>query len=197
MPDEAQPIPKSQLNAQDLSHKPRRLLGELVQSMRPVLKSVAREHAQSVPASKEDESDIVQRSMVKAIERIDQFDGETSGQWRAWLVAIVRNQAKDVRRYWSQSRRAHLQEEAGSHVVGSLADISSDSPSKSLDEQESRQRLDAAIARLSIQEQQLVRWRMIHFLTYREIGVRLKISEPTARRRCEAAIAALRNAWDD
>src|SRR5687768_13154227 len=118
MQDDAQPLPPSRANTPEQSERTRRLLGELVQRMRPVLKSVAREHAQSVPASKEDESDIVQKSMVKASERIDQFDGDTSGEGRAWLVAIVRNQAKDVRRYWSQGRRTYLHEQADSHVIG-------------------------------------------------------------------------------
>jgi RNA polymerase sigma factor (sigma-70 family) len=110
-------------------------------------------------------------------------------------MAIVRNQAKDVRRYWQQERRAHSHEETASHILGALVDQSSPLPSQPLDDEESRQRLDAAIARLSIQDQQLVRWRIIQFVTYREIAMRLKITEPTARRRCEAALAALREAW--
>ena len=195
MLDETKPAQVSGSDAQDSSRKPQSLLAEIVQSMRPVLKSVARQHAQSVPDCKEDESDIVQRSIVKAIERIDQFEGKTAGQWRAWLVAIVRNQARDVRRYWLQERRTHLQEEADSHTVVGLIDKAAQAPGKSLDDAESRHRLDAAIATLSVQDQQLVHWRIIHFVTYREIALRLKISEAAARRRCETALAALREAW--
>jgi RNA polymerase sigma-70 factor (ECF subfamily) len=186
---------ETESEAREPGKRPRRLLGDLVQSMRPTLKLVAREHVRSVPDCKEDESDIVQRSMVKAIQRIGQFRGETPGQWRAWLVAIVRNQAKDVRRYWAQERRAHQNEEQAEQVLHEVADRSVGPPDQALDDEESRQRLDAAIARLSIQDQQLVRWRVIQFVTYREIAMRLKITEPTARRRCEAALNALREAW--
>jgi RNA polymerase sigma factor (sigma-70 family) len=170
------------------------LLSDFLQRIRPLLKAVAREHAQSVPDCKEDESDIVQRSMVKAVEHMDDFNGETSGQWRAWLISIVRNQAKDVRRYWSQERRAHKYEETDSHVVGGLID-QSPPPATSVDEKESREGLDRAIATLTIEEQQFVRWRLYHFTTYREMAQRLNIAEHTARRRCEAALAALRQAW--
>lgn len=195
MSDETQPAQETGSDRQDRSAKPRRLLAELVQSMRPVLKSVARQHAQSVPDSKEDESDIVQRSIVKAIEHIDQFEGQTPVQWRAWLVAIVRNQARDVRRYWSQARRTPQQEATDAHTIAGLVDEAAQSPDKPLDDAESRQRLDAVVASLTIQEQQLVHWRIIHFVTYREIALRLKISEAAARRRCETALASLREAW--
>lgn len=179
-----------------VTSRSRRFLVELVERMRPMLKSVAREHAQSVPGSKEDESDIVQRSMLKAVEHIDQFEGETSGQWQAWMVKIVRNQARDVRRFWSQERRAHTQEECDSHVIGGLEDKSLVAPSKKVDDDESRQRLDKSLACLTIQEQQLVRWRLSNYVTYREIAARLKITEPMARRRCNAALRALREAWN-
>jgi DNA-directed RNA polymerase specialized sigma24 family protein len=54
-----------------------------------------------------------------------------------------------------------------------------------------------AIASLSIEEQQLVRWRLFQFTTYREMAQRLGVTEHTARRRCEAALGALRRAWAD
>ncbi len=166
---------------------------ELFQRLRPLLKSIAREHAQSVPDCKVDESDIVQTSFVKVIENYDQFQGKTTGQWRAWLTAIVRNTARDARRFHSQEKRAHTNEEHGSHVLADLVDKSIKTPSRTLDEMESREKLDAAMATLSIQDQQLVRWRMFHVFSYKEIASRLKITEPTARRRCAAAVDALRN----
>lgn len=178
------------------SDKRRSYLAELVVKMRPQLKSVAREQTQSLPECKENDSDIVQRSTVKAIEHIDQFEGQTNGQWRAWLISIVRNQARDVRRYWLQERRAHTQEEGGSQVIRCLVDKTAPTPNKSLDDSENNERLDQALASLGIDQQQLVRWRQFHFLTYREIAGRIKTTETTARRRCENALAALRNAWD-
>lgn len=188
--------PEPPLPGQEAAQPCHGMLADLMQRIRPILKAIAREHARSVPDCKEDESDIVQRSMVKAVERLHQFNGQTPGQWRAWLVSIVRNQAKDVRRYWSQERRAHRYEENDSQVVGTLVD-KSPPPPESLDESENRERLDRAIATLSIQDQQLVRWRMYQFSTYREIASRLGVAEHTARRRCEAALGALRRAWAD
>lgn len=186
--------PESPASVRHQASHSNRLFSDWLQRMRPILKAIAREHAYSVPDCKEDESDIVQRSMVKAVEKMDQFEGENSVQWRAWLVSIVRNQAKDVRRYWSQERRAHQCEETDSHVVGGLVDRSPP-PTASLDSRESQERLDQAIATLNIQDQQLVRWRLYQFTTYREIAQKLGIAEHTARRRCEAALAELRRVW--
>lgn len=178
------------------SVKRRNFLAELVVKMRPQLKSVAREHTHSLPDCKDDDSDIVSRSVLKAIKHVDQFEGKTNGQWRAWVISIVRNQARDVRRYWQQARRAHTQEESGSQVIRGLVDTDAPTPGKALDDCETSERLDDALASLPIDQQQLVRWRTYHYLTYREIAGRIKTTETTARRRCETAMAALRQAWE-
>ena len=172
----------------------RSVLADICQRMRPHLKWVARQQTQRLPNCKDDESDIVQESVAKAYERIDQFEGSTTGQWRAWVVQIVRNHAKDVQRYWNQERRAHDHEERGSRVMQWLADRSSETPSKVLADEEQQQLVDAALASLRIDEQNLIRWRVFQYLTYREIAERLRVTEPTARRHCDAAIAAFKAA---
>lgn len=172
----------------------RSVLADICQRMRPHLKLVARKQTQRLPNCKEDESDIVQQSVVKAYERIDQFKGNTSGQWRAWLVQIVSNQAKDVQRFWSQERRAHKNEEYGSHVMQGLVDHTVETPSKVVAEDERQQRVDEALASLSIQEQQLIRWKVFQKTTYRDIAEKLHVTEPTAKRRCDNAIHAFREA---
>ncbi len=47
--------------------------------------------------------------------------------------------------------------------------------------------MDNALASLSIDQQQLVRWRVMQFMTYKEIAQKLRVTEPTARRRCQAS----------
>ncbi len=172
----------------------RSVLADICQRMRPHLKWVARQQTQRLPMCKDDESDIVQVAMAKAYERLDQFDGHTKGEWRAWLVQIVRNQARDVQRYWSQERRAHQNEEHGSQAMRCLVDRSIETPSKILADEERQQLIDAALGSLSIAHQQLIRWRVLQFATFREIAERLGVTEPTARRRCDAAIEAFQKA---
>lgn len=170
----------------------RTMLADICQRMRPHLKFVARQQTQRLPNCKDDESDIVQVAMYKAYERFDQFGGSTTGQWRAWLVQIVRNHAKDVQRFWSQDCRAHANEEHGSQVMRFLADRTIETPSKILADEERQQLVDAALESLSAAQQQLFRWRIFQQATYREIAERLRVTEPTARRRSEAAIEAFK-----
>lgn len=169
-------------------------LAEIVQRMRPHLKFIARQQTQRLPNCKDDESDIVQQSVVKAYERFDQFNGTTTGQWRAWLKKIVRNHAKDVQRYWLQDRRCHKNEEYGSHVMRGLVDKSIDTPSKVIVKEETRLQFDYAMASLTAQEQRLIRWKRLENLTYREIAKRLDVADQTAKKQCEAAVKALETA---
>ncbi|MCC6508112.1 MAG: sigma-70 family RNA polymerase sigma factor [Pirellulaceae bacterium] len=174
----------------------RSFLADLYLRMRPALKAVARQQTQSVPNCKADESDIVQISIMKALERMDQFQGETTGQWRAWLVQIVRNQAKDVRRYNKQACRTYKNEERDSQAIVRLEDKSVLTPSKIIVAEEHQQILDTALSSLDIRQQQLIRWRMFQYATYKEIAKRLKVTEPTARNRCQVAREAFREALE-
>lgn len=175
----------------------RSMLAEICQRMRPHLKWVARQQTQRLPNCKDDESDIVQQSVVKAYERFDQFEGNTSGQWRAWLVQIVRNHAKDVQRFWLQDRRCHKNEEYGSHVMRGLMDSSVETPSKVVVKEEEWQLFDQAMANLTAQEQRLIRWRQLQNVTYREIAKRLEIPDHTAKKQCDAAVKALEKALSE
>ncbi len=175
-------------------HK-RHFLSELLESMRPYLKSLAREHAKSIPECKEDESDIVQRSILKAIQKADQFHGTSSGQWRNWISTIVRNQARDIRRYWSNERRTSSQEDGNS--INQLVDNHSNEPKEALMNDERRIKLRMALSRLRGEERQLVQWRLVQHMTHKEIALRLNTTIPTARRRCESAVNALRWAWHE
>lgn len=170
-------------------------LAEIVQRMRPHLKWIARQQTQRLPNCKDDESDIVQQSLVKAYERFDHFNGTTSGQWRAWLKKIVRNHAKDVQRYWMQDRRCVKNEEYGSHVMRGLVDSSVDTPSRVVAQEEAQLNFDYALASLSAPEQRLIRWKQIESLTYREIAKRLEITDYAAKKQCEAAFNALQIAF--
>jgi RNA polymerase sigma-70 factor, ECF subfamily len=61
-----------------------------------------------------DPSDIVQQTLLKAHERIEQFRGQTDQELRSWLRAILaRNLADAVRTFWRQKGdRAHSLEAA-------------------------------------------------------------------------------------
>lgn len=66
-----------------------------------------------------------------------------------------------------------------------------------MDSDAGREQLDRALTSLRADQLQLVRWRLFQFVTYREVAKRLKCSESVARQRCEAAVLAFRNAYQE
>src|SRR5262249_44354875 len=54
---------------------------------------------------KADVSDVVQQGLLTAYAQRGQFRGRGARQWREWLAAIVRNQARQLLRYWRRERR--------------------------------------------------------------------------------------------
>jgi DNA-directed RNA polymerase specialized sigma24 family protein len=80
-------------------------LWNLAEQLRPYLKAVVRRDVGRALAGKVDDSDIVQQSMVRAVNKFKDFEGASLAQWQAWLVAIVHNEARNTVRYWHQQRR--------------------------------------------------------------------------------------------
>src|SRR5437660_10538570 len=78
---------------------------DMAQRYRPYLKAVAQRVLGQQLQGKVDASDVVQQSLVAAVEQRAQFRGQGPDAWQAWLVAIVRNEALNVVRYWSQQER--------------------------------------------------------------------------------------------
>ena len=180
-------------NSQPIMVRSHSMLAEICQRMRPHLKWVARQQTQRLPNCKDDESDIVQHAVVKAFEGFDKFEGHTTGQWRAWVVQIVRNHARDIQRYYTQERRSHKREERDSHLMRGLVDPTIETPSKIVAAEEQQQLIDYALAMLSPADQLLVRMRVFQGASYRVIAERIGVTEPTARRRCQAATTTFRD----
>ncbi len=162
-------------------------VADMFQNMRTHLKWVAQQQTKNLPQCKDDPSDIVQGAMQKVVEHMDQFKGESKRQARAWLIRIVINQARDAVRRWSQAKRAYRREEHDSQMVRGLVDKNIETPSRIVAAEEDRQCVDFAIASLSIQDQQLIRWHDFHGMSFRQIGEKLNIPEATARHRYEKA----------
>ncbi|HMP79729.1 MAG TPA: sigma-70 family RNA polymerase sigma factor [Pirellulaceae bacterium] len=171
-------------------------LGRLTQSLRSFLKHIVRqEMSAGLRSNFEDDSDIVQQALAEAIAKVKEFRGQSTGEWRAWLAAIARNQARMNRRYWQADRRAvRRQIDAGSCSLDSQPGEQS-SPSTAVVRQEDAERLRLATSKLSEQHQQIISWRLYEGLAHADIADRLGISVEASRQRCKAAMDALRRAW--
>lgn len=169
-------------------------LGGLSQRLRPFLKEVVRRELASVQVGPEsDYSDVVQQTLMRAITGISEFRGRTLEEWRGWLAAIARNEAKAVQRNSRAGRRDRRRNVPLNSEI--LPAATTESPSTALHQEELRQRLSMTIEQLSEDQQQLIRWRQEDQLSHAEIAERLGIKIDTARQRCKAAMDALRRTW--
>jgi RNA polymerase sigma-70 factor (ECF subfamily) len=168
----------------------------VVEELRPYLKGVAAAILDERVAGKVDPSDVVQQALLASFAGFDQFRGTTVEDLKAWLVAIVRNEARQAGRFWSQDRREVAREQrlpSGS-AGGSGSGLEGDSsdPGERAARREQANHVLAALEKLGAEEAQLVRLRNFEGLTFAEIGQRLDCSETTARERWVAALERLR-----
>jgi RNA polymerase sigma factor (sigma-70 family) len=169
-------------------------LGLLSQRLRPYLKEVVlRLLARELPGADNDHSDLVQQTLLRAVEGIAGFRGQTLNEWKGWLAAIARNETLAAIRHEKAQRRDRCRT-GPLDLVSALSD-SIDSPSKAMQLEELRQRLEQALNRLTPDQRQLLHWRQEDQLSHAEIADRLSIQIDAARQRCKAAMDALRKIW--
>jgi RNA polymerase sigma-70 factor (ECF subfamily) len=171
--------------------------------MRPYLRAVAGGVLAGRIAGKVDVSDVVQQSLLASIERFEQFRGNTRGEWQKWLVVIVRNEARNLLRYWHQDRRGVAKEAAvaGSRVIATsagdedggvrLAD-ESPSPSQQVVMRQDASHMLALLDRLPHEHREVLRLRHFEGLSHQEIGDRLGKSAASVRQTWVRALRRVR-----
>ncbi len=169
----------------------------LAQQLRPYLKHVVRNEMGGQPSAiRDDESDIVQQTLTRAVKHAESFRGNSLAEWRLWLAAIARSQVRDAKRYWNANRRSIRNEV---DIAGNDGEIAGDqtSPSSLMQQDELSNQLARSISKLSDAHRQIVEWRHRQELSHAEIAQRLGISVDAARQRAKAAMDALRKIWLD
>lgn len=167
----------------------------LAQQLRPYLKHVVRnEMGGQSCAIRDDESDIVQQTLTRAVEHAGSFRGSSLVEWRLWLAAIARSQVRDAKRYWNADRRSIRNEV---DIAGNDGELMGDqtSPSSQMRQNDLSVQLTSSVAKLSDAHRQIVEWRHQQNLSHAEIAERLGISVDAARQRAKAAMDALRKIW--
>jgi RNA polymerase sigma-70 factor (ECF subfamily) len=160
--------------------------------VRPYLRAVAAGILRDRLAGKVDVSDVVQQGMLAGVERFDQFRGTTRGEWQKWLVVIVRNEARNLLRYWHQDRRHIAKEDAvaGSRAINASDDEDKAAPrlpgpaptaSKQMVLRQEASRMLEGIGRLPREQQRVLEMRHFEGLGHEEIAERLGKSEAAVR----------------
>jgi RNA polymerase sigma-70 factor (ECF subfamily) len=167
---------------------------EMTCDWRPYLKAVAAGVLDDDVVRKVDPSDVVQTALVAAVEGLAAFRGQTIQEWQAWIIAIVRNEARQVRRHWRRQRRDVECEQPlpdGSEAGPRLAATES-SPSFNAMRRERASRLLIAISKLGPQDQKIIELRHFAGLSHEETAARMGKSPAAVRKLWGRALARLR-----
>ena len=134
-----------------------------------------------------DEQDVVQDTFVRAFASMDSFRGDSS--LRTWLFTIARRLLLDLRR--SERRR-------GEHVEVQDGDAVTEYDSlDSVVAEETRQRMFAAVGRLSNTQREVFMLRVSEGLSYKEIAEVARTTEGAARVHYHNAMRAIKEFLDD
>jgi RNA polymerase sigma-70 factor (ECF subfamily) len=147
----------------------------------------------------EDEAvDLSQEAWVKAWQRLRQFQGESS--FATWITRIVINLCLDQLRKQKRQRTESLEQlddEAGG--VERQMPVITPNPSERLEREELRQRIDSALAQLSVEHRTVLVLHEFEGLEYKAIAKAVGCSIGTvmsrlfyARRRMASLMAGLR-----
>lgn len=148
---------------------------------------------------KVDASDIVQETLLRAYDRIDQFRGQTEPEFVAWMRQILARCLADVgRRYHAASRQVHRERtleqsiDASSSALHTLAANSVVSPSEAAAGREQGVLLANAIAQLNKDHGEVIVLRSLQELDWNEVAHRMGRSQGAVRMLWTRALIDLR-----
>jgi RNA polymerase sigma factor (sigma-70 family) len=151
--------------------------------------TIAHRVAASIMGSGNDADDVVQDAFVKAFTRLAQFHEGRS--FRAWLLAIVANEARNRRR--SAGRRAAVTLRVATQPDAPAIDPSTD-PTRAYEVTELRQHLAAAVATLADRDREVLALRYFADLSEAETAAALGCPIGTVKSRLSRALTHLRTA---
>jgi RNA polymerase sigma-70 factor (ECF subfamily) len=170
-------------------------LGLLLEHFRAYLLLVANRELPEDVRAKVAASDLVQETMLRAVDAFAGFQGQSEDEVRAWLRRILLNYlANVVHQYRDTDKRDltrevpldHLIEEGSAAVPGKI-----ESPSQAALVHERNAALQAALEQLPEHYRQVIAWRNYDRLAFAQIGQRLGCSEEAARKLWTRAVEKL------
>jgi RNA polymerase sigma-70 factor (ECF subfamily) len=175
----------------------REALGLLLDDFRPFLLLVACGELDGAVRAKVGSSDLVQDSLVNAVQHFDQFAGGSPEELKAWLRQILLHQAANCRRHFLGTAKRHAGREVPLGAGGTGSEFQPADPAASPSQQaalaEVQQALEQALLRLPEHYRQVIVWRSREHRPFDEIGRLLGRSPDAARVLWGRAVEALRH----
>jgi len=177
---------------------------ELFERCRNYVSLLARVHIESWLQAKVDPSDLVQQTLLEAYRGLDGFQGQTQGEWLAWLKQILKHNATDyIRRYKGTAKR-RIQREVPMEVPrhgSSLFRIDpldpGDTPSQLVMQHENEIQLAEAVSRLAEDHQQVILLRNVQRMSFNEVAERMERSRPAVQMLWLRALKNLKDLLED
>jgi RNA polymerase sigma-70 factor (ECF subfamily) len=179
--------------------------GALLERHRARLRRLVTVHLDTRLTARLDPSDVVQDALAEASRRLDDYLRQRPLPFYPWLRQIALDRLSDQhRRHVRAERRSVLREEEvpfrlPDHSALELARLvaGGGSPSSALQQREVRDRVRAALEKLSPAEREVLVLRYLEPLSAAEVAAILRISEDAARKRVLRALQRLRKLLED
>lgn len=137
-----------------------------------------------------DSRDILQATLLKSFQHLDQFDGANGASLMAWLTRIAENEIRDQADRQGRQRRDQAREEPLDPVEARIGDHVRSAVSQLIVDEETA-RLERAIAGLDEAHREAILMRKFEELSYAEMAARLGRSEDACRMLVARAMVAL------
>ena len=175
--------------------------GQLMSQLQKYLAFVAHHQVDPKLQAKMGPSDIVQQSMLQAVENLEQFRGKTVDEFRGWLRQILVNEARQMKRnYRTDMRNANLERRLGDSQTNqphpNLAD-SLPTPGTNAAADEQSRAIANALEKLPEQDRLIIQWRNWEGLTFDEIAQRLDITVSSASKKWYRALVSFKEQFGE
>jgi RNA polymerase sigma-70 factor (ECF subfamily) len=168
-------------------------LENLFARWRPLLRLQARKLLGADVSARVDPSDVVQEAFAQAFQTLNQFRGQSEGEWVAWLRRIVAGQA-------AKARRHHHADKRDAHCDQALPDFGGiddgAGPISRLLNQEQAARLAAAIEALPEPMREVILRRVFHQEPFDVVARAMQRTPGAARVLWTRALRTLREMLD-
>lgn len=171
------------------------------------VRCLARSHVESWIQARVDSSDLVQQTLMEAHQAFESFDGQSEGEWLAWLRRILKHNATDfVRQHGAARRRASLEVaiRGGGEsslfrpaAVAELSDRFGETPSEILCRREQELHLATALESLSEDYRQVITLRNLQRLPFEDVARQMNRSRPATQMLWMRAMKKLQAALSD
>ena len=160
---------------------------QLIAHVQDYVQLMAKQNASPQLQRKFGGSDVAQQTMAQVLVGFDKFRGNTTGEFYAWLKAIVTNEAKRLHRDLHAGKRDVARERAlaaerTESAAGFLAIDGQRTPRSLAIAAEKVETLNQALSRLPEDYAEVIRLRNLEQLSLKEVAIRMERSFDAVRK---------------